>query len=70
MTEVFGPGRATTSWYADCLPSPDFPAYIEFYLQRRLPLDKFVSKEIGLDGVPEAARRMKRDEVQRSVVVL
>ncbi|MFC5996994.1 S-(hydroxymethyl)mycothiol dehydrogenase [Pseudonocardia hispaniensis] len=71
LIEIFGRGGATkSSWYGDCLPSRDFPALIELYLQGRLPLDKFVSEEIGLDAVEEAFHRMERGEVLRSVVVL
>ncbi|MBN9112625.1 MAG: S-(hydroxymethyl)mycothiol dehydrogenase [Pseudonocardia sp.] len=71
MIEIFGRGGATkSSWYGDCLPSRDFPMLIDLYLQGRLPLDKFVSEEIGLDAVEEAFHRMERGEVLRSVVVL
>ncbi|GEL20088.1 S-(hydroxymethyl)mycothiol dehydrogenase [Pseudonocardia asaccharolytica] len=71
LIELFGRGGATkSSWYGDCLPARDFPALIELYLQGRLPLDRFVSEEIGLDAVEEAFHRMERGEVLRSVVVL
>lgn len=43
---------------------------IDLHLQGRLPLEKFVSETIGLDGVEEAFHRMERGEVLRSVVVL
>ncbi|MGE3284586.1 MAG: S-(hydroxymethyl)mycothiol dehydrogenase [Pseudonocardia sp.] len=70
MIEIFGRGGATkSSWYGDCLPARDFPAYIDLYLQGRLPLDRFVSEEIGLDDVEAAFHRMERGEVLRSVVV-
>ncbi len=69
--EVFGRGGALkSSWYGDCLPSRDFPMLIDLYRQGRLPLDKFVSETIGLDGVEEAFHKMERGEVLRSVVVL
>lgn len=71
LIEFFGRGGALkSSWYGDCLPSRDFPALIDLYLQGRLPLDRFVSEEIGLDAVEEAFARMERGEVLRSVVVL
>jgi S-(hydroxymethyl)mycothiol dehydrogenase len=71
MIEFFGRGGALKpSWYGDCLPSRDFPALVELYLQGRFDLDGFVSEEIGLDGVEEAFHRMERGEVLRSVVVL
>jgi S-(hydroxymethyl)mycothiol dehydrogenase len=69
--DVFGRGGALkSSWYGDCLPSRDFPMLIDLYRQRRLDLDRFVSEEIGLDGVEDAFHKMERGEVLRSVVVL
>jgi S-(hydroxymethyl)mycothiol dehydrogenase len=71
MIEFFGRGGALKpSWYGDCLPSRDFPALIDLYLQGRLDLDRFVTETIGLDGVEDAFHKMERGEVLRSVVVL
>lgn len=70
MIEVFGRGGALkSSWYGDCLPTRDFPMFIELYLQGRLDLDRFVSETIGIGDVEEAFHRMERGEVLRSVVV-
>jgi S-(hydroxymethyl)mycothiol dehydrogenase len=70
MIEFFGRGgRLKPSWYGDCLPSRDFPVLIDLYLQGRLPLHRFVSETIRLDGVEDAFHRMERGEVLRSVVV-
>jgi len=70
MIEFFGRGGALKpSWYGDCLPSRDFPALVDLYLQGRLDLDRFVSEEIALDGVEDAFHKMERGEVLRSVVV-
>ena len=63
-------GSLKSSWYGDCLPERDFPTLISLYLQGRLPLDKFVSERIGLDGIEEAFDKMHAGEVLRSVVVL
>ncbi len=69
--EVFGRGGSLkSSWYGDCLPSRDFPMLIDLFQQGRLPLDKFVSETIGLDGVEAAFHKMERGDVLRSVVVL
>ena len=69
--EVFGRGGALkSSWYGDCLPSRDFPMYIDLYLAGKLDLDSFVSETIKLDEVEEAFHKMERGEVLRSVVVL
>jgi S-(hydroxymethyl)mycothiol dehydrogenase len=71
LIDVFGRGGSLkSSWYGDCLPSRDFPMLIDLHLQGRLPLEKFVSETIPLDGVEEAFHRMERGEVLRSVVVL
>ena len=63
-------GSLKSSWYGDCLPERDFPTLISLYRQGRLPLERFVSERIGLDGVEEAFHRMHAGEVLRSVVVL
>ena len=71
LLDVFGRGGALkSSWYGDCLPARDFPMLVDLHLQGRLPLDKFVSDTIPLDGVEEAFAKMQRGEVLRSVVLL
>jgi S-(hydroxymethyl)mycothiol dehydrogenase len=71
LIEYFGRGGALkSSWYGDCLPSRDFPALVDLHLQGRLPLEKFVSEEIGLDDIESAFEKMHRGDVLRSVVVL
>ena len=70
LIALFGRGGSLkSSWYGDCLPSRDFPMYIDLYLQGRLDLDRFVSETIPLDGVEDAFHKMERGEVLRSVVV-
>ena len=71
MLEVFGRGGSLkSSWYGDCLPTRDFPMFIDLYLQGRLDLEGFVSETIGLGDVEEAFHKMERGEVLRSVVML
>ncbi|MFR9732261.1 S-(hydroxymethyl)mycothiol dehydrogenase, partial [Saccharopolyspora sp. MS10] len=71
LLDVFGRGGAVkSSWYGDCLPSRDFPMLVELFQQGRLPLEDFVSEEIGLDQVESAFEKMRGGEVLRSVVVL
>jgi S-(hydroxymethyl)mycothiol dehydrogenase len=71
LLEIFGRGGALkSSWYGDCLPSRDFPALIELFLQGRFDLGAFVSEKIALDEVEAAFGKMHRGEVLRSVVVL
>ena len=70
MIEIFGRGGAVKpSWYGDCLPTRDFPMFIELYLQGRLDLDRFVSETIGIGDVEAAFHKMERGEVLRSVVM-
>jgi S-(hydroxymethyl)mycothiol dehydrogenase len=63
-------GSLKSAWYGDCLPERDFPTLIDLYLQGRLPLEKFVSERIGLDGIEDAFHKMHAGEVLRSVVIL
>ncbi len=71
LLDVFGRGGSLkSSWYGDCLPSRDFPVLIELFLSGRLPLDRFVSEEIGLGDIESAFAKMHRGEVLRSVVLL
>lgn len=63
-------GALKSSWYGDCLPERDFPMLIDLYLQGRLPLERFVTERIPLDGVEKAFDAMHAGEVLRSVVVL
>ncbi|MER5217102.1 S-(hydroxymethyl)mycothiol dehydrogenase [Streptomyces sp. NPDC002838] len=71
LLEYFGRGGALkSSWYGDCLPSRDFPTLVDLHLQGRLPLEKFVTEEIGIGSVETAFEKMHRGDVLRSVVVL
>ena len=70
LLDVFGRGGALkSSWYGDCLPTRDFPMLIDLYQQGRLPLDAFVTEEIGIDDVEAAFDKMHGGEVLRSVVL-
>ncbi len=71
LADFFGRGGALkSSWYGDCLPERDFPMLVDLHLQGRLPLEKFVSERIGIDGVEAAFDAMKSGSVLRSVVTL
>jgi S-(hydroxymethyl)mycothiol dehydrogenase len=70
LIDLFSHGGALkSSWYGDCLPSRDFPALVDLYLQGRLDLDSFVTEEIALDQVEQAFEKMHHGDVLRSVVV-
>ncbi len=69
LGDVFGRGGALkASWYGDCLPSRDFPMFIDLYLQGRLPLDMFVSETIAPADLNAAFDRLAAGAVLRSVV--
>ena len=71
LLDVFGRGGSLkSSWYGDCLPDRDFPMLIDLYLQGRLPLDAFVSEEIGIDDIEAAFDKMHGGDVLRSVVIM
>ncbi|MFI1539811.1 S-(hydroxymethyl)mycothiol dehydrogenase [Streptomyces anandii] len=71
LLDVFGRGGALkSSWYGDCLPSRDFPALIDLYLQGRFDLGDFVTETVGLDEVEAAFAKMRGGDVLRSVVIL
>jgi S-(hydroxymethyl)mycothiol dehydrogenase len=63
-------GTLKSSWYGDCLPERDFPTLISLYRQGRLPLERFVSERIGLDGIEDAFHNMHAGEALRYVVIL
>ena len=71
LIDVFSHGGAVkSSWYGDCLPSRDFPMFVDLHLQGRLPLDRFVSETIALGDVEESFATMQRGDVLRSVVLM
>ncbi|MFC9876743.1 S-(hydroxymethyl)mycothiol dehydrogenase [Nocardia salmonicida] len=70
LIDLFSHGGALkSSWYGDCLPERDFPMLIDLYRQGRLPLDRFVTERIDIDGVEQAFAAMAQGQVLRSVVV-
>ena len=70
LIEVFGRGGSLkSSWYGDCLPSRDFPKFIDLHLDGRINLDKFVTETIAISEVETAFEKMEAGEVLRSVVV-
>ncbi|QIS03357.1 S-(hydroxymethyl)mycothiol dehydrogenase [Nocardia brasiliensis] len=65
-----GGGSLKSSWYGDCLPSRDFPFLVGLYRQGRLDLDAYVTETVTLDRVEEAFRKLRDEQVLRSVVLL
>jgi len=58
------------SAYGSCVAAVDFPRIARLHLAGRLPLDKLVTRRIGLDQVNDALDSMRRREGGRSVVML
>lgn len=70
LLDVFGHGGALkSSWYGDCLPERDFPYLVDLYLQGRLPLERFVTGTVGLDGVENALSTLHEGGTLRTVAV-
>lgn len=46
----------------------DIPRLVEFYMQGRLPLDKLVSRRIGLNEINDGFRALSEGAVTRSVI--
>ena len=65
---VDGARRILGSNYGYAVASADFPRYAPAYLDGRLPIDRLIDREIGLDDVEDAFARMRRGEGLRSVV--
>jgi Zn-dependent alcohol dehydrogenase len=59
-----------TSHGGDHLPHEDFPRLARWALEGKLDLKAMVTKQIGLEDVPQAFEDMKTGEVIRSVIVL
>jgi S-(hydroxymethyl)glutathione dehydrogenase/alcohol dehydrogenase len=58
------------SAYGSCVAAVDFPRIARLHLAGRLPLERLVTRRIGLDDVNDALDAMRRREGGRSVVVL
>src|ERR1700733_3189328 len=53
-------GEVKSPWSGVSRPSRDFPILVNLHLQGRLPLDRFVTETIAVDGVEEAFAKMSR----------
>ncbi|HEV2471578.1 MAG TPA: zinc-binding dehydrogenase, partial [Chthonomonadales bacterium] len=54
----------------DTLPSDDFPLLAQLYLQKKLDLDRMVTRKIGINDVEAAFHEMETGNVIRSVIQL
>lgn len=71
LDQVFGHGGSIkAAWYGDCLPTRDFPMFVDHYRLGNLNLDGFVSERITINDVEPAFTKMREGKVLRSVVEL
>lgn len=57
------------SYYGTCDPARDFPLYLRYYEEGKLPLDKLVTKRYSLEEINEAYADMLSGVTARGVVV-
>ncbi|UYG15596.1 S-(hydroxymethyl)mycothiol dehydrogenase [Brachybacterium huguangmaarense] len=70
LADVFSRGGALmSSWYGDCLPERDIPTLVDLHLAGRLPLERFVTGTVGLEGVDHALSTLHEGDVLRTVAV-
>jgi S-(hydroxymethyl)glutathione dehydrogenase/alcohol dehydrogenase len=66
---VDGSRRILGSNYGYAVAAEDFPRYARLHVDGRLPIDRLIDRQIGLDDLEDAFDRMRRGEGLRSVVV-
>jgi S-(hydroxymethyl)glutathione dehydrogenase/alcohol dehydrogenase len=54
--------------YGFAVAAVDFPRYAELFLAGRLPVDRLISRRIGLDDVEDAFARLRTGDGLRSIV--
>jgi alcohol dehydrogenase len=57
------------SYIGSCLPNRDIPSFIALYQQGRLPIDRLVTRTIGLDDINAAMDALADAQVVRQVIV-
>ena len=57
------------SYIGTCVPGRDIPAFIQLYRQGRMPVDKLVTRTIGLEQINEAFDDLADARVVRQVIV-
>lgn len=60
LIDFFSRGGASSRPGTAILPERDFPMLVDLYQQGRLPLEKFVSEQVGLDDVEAAFHKIGR----------
>ena len=60
--------RLQGSNYGSCIPARDFPAIAADALAGRLPLDRLIAEQVGLERVDTAFEAMRRRQGGRRIV--
>jgi Zn-dependent alcohol dehydrogenase len=62
--------RILGSLYGSARPERDFPALLDLYLRRRLPLDRLISARVPLEAVEQAFDSLRAATALRTVLEL
>ncbi|NKB56982.1 MAG: zinc-binding dehydrogenase [Alphaproteobacteria bacterium] len=57
------------SYMGSCVPVRDIPRFISLYRQGRLPVDKLISSQVGLDEINAGFDRLQQGETIRQILV-
>jgi alcohol dehydrogenase len=57
------------SYMGSCVPVRDIPRFISLYRQGRLPVDKLISRQVGLDEINEGFDRLQQGETIRQILL-
>ena len=57
------------SYMGSCVPVRDIPRFISLYRQGRLPVDRLISSQVGLDDLNEGFDRLQRGETIRQICI-
>ena len=57
------------SYMGSCVPVRDIPRFISLYRQGRLPIDKLIGRQVGLNGLNEGFDRLQKGEAIRQICI-
>jgi alcohol dehydrogenase len=57
------------SYLGSCVPGRDIPNYIQLYQSGRLPVDRLISRRIGLEDINEAFDRLAEGQTVRQIIM-
>ena len=62
--------QLTGTYAGSIIPQRDIPAFVDLYMDGRLPLDSVIDATYGLDDVPKALGQLAANEITKGVVLL